>query len=104
MDRLLDPDTSAQEALAREMHLIDSLVAMVADGHAARMHVGGLAYGDALLDYARRTAGRRGVRVIPVWGVGEEGLALTFERPGDPAPASAAPDRPNARARGRRRA
>jgi hypothetical protein len=79
MDRSVDPDTSAQRALAREMRLIDSLITMVADGHAARMHAGGLAYGDALLDYARRTAGERGVRVIPVWGIGEEGLALTFE-------------------------
>jgi hypothetical protein len=79
MDRSVEPDTSAQRALAREMRLIDSLITMVADGHAARMHAGGLAYGDALLGYARRTADERGVRVIPVWGIGEEGLALTFE-------------------------
>ncbi len=103
MDRSVDPGTSGQAALAREMRLIDSMVAMVADGHAARMHAGGLAFGDALLDYARRTAGERGVRVIPAWGVGEEGLALTFERPEDPLTPQDAPDRSTAETEGRPR-
>jgi hypothetical protein len=103
MDRSVDPDSPAQAALAREMRLIDSMVAMVADGHAARMHAGGLTFGDALLDYARRTAGERGVCVIPAWGVGEEGLALTFERPEDPATVQDASDRSTATAEGRPR-
>jgi hypothetical protein len=74
----LDPGTVAGRALEREMALIDSAVEMVATGHAARMQLGGLAFGDALLDYARRTGARRRVRVTPHWGVGEEGLALVF--------------------------
>ena len=69
-----------EAALAREMGLVDSAIAMVAAGGAPRMQLGGLAFGDVLLDYARRTAAVRRVRVTPVWGVGEEGLALTFER------------------------
>jgi hypothetical protein len=101
MDRSPDPDTSAQGALAREMRLIDSAIAMVAAGHAARMQLGGLAYGDALLVYARRTAGRR-VRVIPIWSIGEEGLALAFEGLAGPPTAPAGPDRPIAEAEGRR--
>ena len=84
MDRSLDPDTSAQGALAREMALVDSAVEMVASGRAARMQLGGLAFGDALLDHARRVGEQRRVRVTPHWGVGEEGLALAFEPAVDP--------------------
>lgn len=62
------------------MALVESAIAMVADGHASRMQLGGLAFGDALLDHARRFAAAQLVRVIPVWSVGEEGVALTFER------------------------
>jgi hypothetical protein len=64
------------------MHLVDSAVAMVAEGHAARMQLGGLACGDALLDYARRAAAAAGVHVTPLWGIGEEGLSFTFEHRG----------------------
>lgn len=67
-------------ALAREMALVDTAIAMVADGHASRMQLGGLAFGDALLDHARRLAAGQLVRVTPLWSVGEEGLALAFER------------------------
>ena len=67
------------------MALVESAVEMVATGHASRMQLGGLAFGDALLDYARRLAAERQVRVTPTWGVGEEGLALTFG-PMDPGP------------------
>ncbi len=81
MDRSSDLGDAAQEALAREMRLVDSAVAMVAGGHAPRMQLGGLACGDALLDYARRAASAAGVRVTPLWGIGEEGLGFTFERP-----------------------
>ena len=43
------------------------------------MEVGGLSFGDALLDHARRAGAERRVRVTPRWGLGEEGLALVFE-------------------------
>jgi hypothetical protein len=79
MDRSLDSDTLAQGALAREMALVDSAVEMVATGRAVRMQLGGLAFGDALLDHARRAGEQRRVRVTPRWGIGEEGLALAFE-------------------------
>ncbi len=72
----------ADRALERETALVDSAVEMVAGGHAARMQLGGLAFGDALLDHARRIGAGRGVRVTPHWGVGEEGLAMVFEPAG----------------------
>ncbi len=79
-----DPATTADRALERELALVDSAVEMVATGHAVRMQLGGLAFGDALLDHARRVGAQRGVRVTPHWGVGEEGLALVFEPAGAP--------------------
>jgi hypothetical protein len=80
-------DDAVGGALAREVALVESAITMVAEGRASRMHLGGLAFGDALLDHARRRAAGRLVRVIPHWGVGEEGLALTFE------PIDAGPER-----------
>jgi hypothetical protein len=82
----VDPSAAAGRALEREMALVESAIEMVATGHASRMQLGGLAFGDALLDFARRVGAGHGIRVTPRWGVGEEGLALTFEpmaaRPG----------------------
>ena len=69
----------ARRALEREVALVESAIEMVAGGHASRMQLGGLAYGDALLDHARRVGAGRRVRVTPRWGVGEEGLGLVFE-------------------------
>jgi hypothetical protein len=79
MDHSGGPGDAAERALAREMSLVDSTVEMVAGGHTARMQLGGLTCGDALLDYARRTAAARGVHLTPLWGIGEEGLAFRFE-------------------------
>ncbi len=81
----VDSSAAAGRVLEREMALVESAVEMVATGHASRMQLGGLAFGDALLDFARRVGAGRGVRVTPQWGVGEEGLALTFG-PMDPGP------------------
>jgi hypothetical protein len=80
----LDMASIADRALEREMALVDSAVEMVATRHAVRMQLGGLAFGDALLDHARRVGARRGIRVTPHWGVGEEGLALVFEPAAEP--------------------
>jgi hypothetical protein len=85
-----DPGSAAGRALEREMALVESAIEMVAKGHASRMQLGGLSFGDALLDYARRVGAARRVRVTPRWGLGEEGLALEFE------PAEAEADAPDA--------
>ena len=86
MNQPSNTDEVTRDAVAREMSLIESAIAMVAGGHAARMQLGGLAFGDALLDHARRLAADRRIRVTPLWSVGEEGLALVFE------PLQGAPD------------
>ena len=77
-----DAAGAASRALEREVALIESAIEMVAEGHASRMELGGLAFSDALLDHARRAGAERRVRVTPRWGLGEEGLALVFE-PGE---------------------
>lgn len=74
-----DPGSAASRALEREMALVESAIEMVASGRASRMHLGGLSFGDALLGPARQIGATRLVRVVPRWGVGEEGLALDFE-------------------------
>ena len=74
-----DAAGAASRALEREVALIESAIEMVAEGHASRMEVGGLSFGDALLDHARRAGAERRVRVTPRWGLGEEGLAMVFE-------------------------
>ena len=75
----VDPVSAASRALEREVALVQSAIEMVAEGHASRMQLGGLSFGDALLDQARRMGAARRVRVTPRWGLGEEGLALDFE-------------------------
>jgi hypothetical protein len=74
-----DPASVASRALEREVALVESAIEMVAEGHASRMQLGGLAFGNALLDHARRMGAGRRVRVTPQWGLGEQGLALVFE-------------------------
>jgi hypothetical protein len=74
-----DAAGAASRALEREVALVESAIEMVAKGHASRMELGGLSFGDALLDHARRAGAERRVRVTPRWGLGEEGLALVFE-------------------------
>ena len=74
-----DPAGVTSRALELEFALVESAIEMVAEGHATRMQLGGLAFGNALLDHARRMGAERRVRVTPQWGLGEQGLALVFE-------------------------
>ncbi len=74
-----DPAGVTSRALEREFALVESAIEMVAEGYATRMQLGGLAFGNALLDHARRMGAERRVRVTPQWGLGEQGLALVFE-------------------------
>ncbi len=76
----------ATEQLAREMTLVESAIAVVATGRARRVHLGGLAFGDALVEHARAVAARCGVRVVPAWRTDEAGLDLEFERDVDAPP------------------
>lgn len=78
------PDPAQQ--LAREMCLVESAIAMVAAGRAPRVHLGGLAFADALVEHARVVAAGSGIRVTPAWRTDELGLDLEFERDADGAP------------------
>ena len=78
-----NPASATSHALGREVALVESAIEMVANGYASRMQLGGLAFGNALLEHARRMGAARRVRVTPQWGLGEQGLALVFE-PAEP--------------------
>lgn len=58
-------DTAA--AMDREARLISEAIALVASGGSRRVVVGGIAFGEVLLDPARRLALQAGVRLVPVW-------------------------------------
>lgn len=68
------------ECLERELGLVRSAIAMVASGASPRVELGGLAYGEQLVEPARRMARQAGVHVAPVWGAGDAGVALRVER------------------------
>ena len=79
-------DRDPADQLAREMRLVESAIAMVASGRAPRVHLAGLAFGDALVEHARSVAAGSGVRVLPAWRTDELGLDLAFERDVDATP------------------
>ena len=47
------------------------------------MVLGGLLFGEAILEAARRMAAEAGVRVVPLWTADEVGADLAIERIGD---------------------
>lgn len=72
----------ASEQIGRELSLVESAVVMVAEGHARRMQLGGLAFGTAILAAARALGEAWGVRVLPVWDLGDHCVGMTFELAG----------------------
>jgi hypothetical protein len=60
--------------------MIRDAVAMVAAGGSARIVLGGLHFGDQLLEPARRMAAGTGVRIVPLWTADEAGLGIAVER------------------------
>jgi hypothetical protein len=63
-----------------ELDLVREAVAMVATGGAPRVVLGGLRFGEQLLEPARRMAAGRRVRIVPLWTTDEAGLDLAIER------------------------
>ena len=53
---------------------------MVASGGAPRVVVGGLQFGEALIEPARELAGAAGVRVVPLWMPDDAGADIAIER------------------------
>ena len=76
----VDPATTVERQLERELGLVADAIAMVAGGSAPRVTVGGLRLGDALLEPAERLARAAGVRLVPRWSADEAGVDIAVER------------------------
>ena len=66
--------------LDREMRMVREAIAMVASGGAPRVVLGGIRFGEALVEWARGRAGEAGVVLTPLWRTDEAGADLSVER------------------------
>jgi hypothetical protein len=75
-----DGTDPAVRALDREMELVRNAIDLVASGGAPRVTLGGLSFGEELIEPARRMALEAGVRIVPLWTADDVGAALAVER------------------------
>ena len=73
-------DDPTVRSLQHELELVQGAIAMVASGGSPRVSIGGLAFGEELLEPARQMAREAGVKVVPLWSADEQGAGLTVER------------------------
>ena len=84
MNRTSDHDQQPGEAtFERELGLVRDAVAIVASGATARVVLGGLRFGDQLIEPARRLADGTGAHVVPLWTTDEGGVDIAIERDGE---------------------
>jgi diphthamide synthase (EF-2-diphthine--ammonia ligase) len=74
------PGDPIARTLEREAGLIQDAIAMVASGHSRRVVVGGIRFGDQLMESAQRMASEAGVRLVPLWTTDEAGVDIAIER------------------------
>ena len=70
----------AERALEREMEMVRSAIQMVAAGRSPRVTVGGLRFGEELLEAAASYASAAGVRLVPVYTSDERGADIVVEK------------------------
>jgi hypothetical protein len=75
--------TTVPEALERELRLIREAIVLVAAGHSTRVVVASLRFGEALIDPARKIADGQGVRVVPLWSMGDARIGVAVEAIGN---------------------
>ena len=84
MDQLGDrTSTTVPETLEREMRLIREAIALVATGHSPRVVVANLHFGEAIIDPSRLIADGQGVRVVPLWSIGDALVGVAVEAVGN---------------------
>lgn len=76
-DRSVSP---VDRTLEHEMTLVREAIAMVAGGGSRRVVVGGLRFGEELLEPAGRLATEAGVRLVPLWMPDDAGADIAVER------------------------
>jgi hypothetical protein len=77
------PAPSVGRTLDQEMALIREAIAMVAGGGSPRVVVGGLHFGEALLEPSQILAAEAGLRIVPLWMPDDAGADIAVERIGD---------------------
>ena len=75
-------DTSTRHRIDYERDLVESAIAMVATGGSRRVTVASIRFGEELLAEASSLARGRGVRVRPVWGLGDGACDIVVEADG----------------------
>ncbi len=77
----------ASESVARtvdmELGLVREAIAVVAAGVSPRVVLGGLHFGQELLEPARRLAEGTGTRIVPLWTADEGGADIAVELDSD---------------------
>jgi hypothetical protein len=66
-------------ALEREMGMVRGAIDMVAEGRSPRVTVGGLRFGEELIEAAAAYAAEAGVRLIPIYTSDERGADIVVE-------------------------
>jgi hypothetical protein len=74
------PGEAVARALEREAGLVNDAIAMVASGRSPRVVVGGIRFGDQLIEPATAMAREAGVRLVPLWTTDEAGVDFAIER------------------------
>jgi len=80
MEIVKPPVDPAIPALDHELGLVRSAIAMVASGGAPSVSLGGLQFGEQLIEPARALALEAGVRIVPIWTSDEGGADMRVER------------------------
>ncbi len=83
MEIVKRPVDPAIPTLDHELGLVRSAIAMVASGGAPRVSLGGLQFGEQLIETARALALEAGVRIVPIWTSDEGGADMRVERIAD---------------------
>ena len=78
-----DPDQVTRSSLEQELELVRDAISLVASGGAPRVTLGGLHFGEQLLEPARRMALGTGARIVPTFTADEGGVHLTVEHATD---------------------
>jgi hypothetical protein len=74
----LDHDV-VRTVLDQERRLVNEAILLVASGASARVTVGGLRYGEEILDASRALAASSGIRLVALWTDDEHGADIAVE-------------------------
>ncbi len=77
------PEDATLATIEHELGLVGDAIALVASRGSRRVLLGGLNFGEQLLEPARRMTDGTGTRVVPLFTADEGGVSLAIERATD---------------------